>query len=113
MARTPVAMQSIGSDLANVDVVKSAANQADGNALTGCGAAPFVLVENGSGSPVTVTITSIACSHGRTETFAKTIAAGDTAILGPFSPDLWQQAGGVLYLDWSADTTITFAGFQS
>ena len=40
------------------------------------------------------TFTAVACSHGRTEVKALTVAAGDIAIIGPFPPSLWNNGDG-------------------
>ena len=42
----------------------------------------------------TLTFTSVACSHGRTETLAPVVASGKMAVFGPFNPDIWNQADG-------------------
>ena len=42
----------------------------------------------------TWTFTPVLCSHGRTETLAPVVAAGDFAELGPWNPDIWNQADG-------------------
>ena len=42
----------------------------------------------------TLTFTAVACSHGRTETAAPVIAAGDIAVLGPFDPSIWNDTNG-------------------
>jgi hypothetical protein len=51
-----------------------------------------LLVYGGTGD--TFTFTAVNCSHGRTETLAPVVAVGDFAALGPFSPELWNQADG-------------------
>ena len=42
----------------------------------------------------TFTFTAVADKYGRTETLACIVAAGDVAIIGPFLPELWNDANG-------------------
>ena len=70
----------------------------------------ILLVKNAHATnPQTVTINSVADEMGRSgdiTTFS--IAAGDTAVFGPFKDKTgWAQSGGVMYLEGST-TDITF-----
>jgi hypothetical protein len=60
--------------------------------------------------PFTVTINSIADTHGRTKDItADSLAAGEMHVYGPFRElEGWQQASGVLHLEASS-VEIKFA----
>jgi hypothetical protein len=47
-----------------------------------------------AGTGDTFTFSPVLCSHGRTETLAPVVAAGKFAVLGPWSPDIFNQADG-------------------
>jgi hypothetical protein len=40
------------------------------------------------------------------------VPAGDTAVLGPFTSDRFEQPDGNLYIDWSEETDVTFLVYQ-
>jgi len=42
----------------------------------------------------TWTFTAVADKYGRTETLTVTVAAGKYALVGPFLPELWNDAAG-------------------
>jgi hypothetical protein len=42
----------------------------------------------------TFTFTAVADKYGRTETLAPVVASGKFAIIGPFLPELWNDANG-------------------
>jgi len=42
----------------------------------------------------TFTFTAVADKYGRTETLAVVVAVGKNAVIGPFLPDLWNDAAG-------------------
>jgi len=42
----------------------------------------------------TFTFTAVLDKFGRTETLAPVVAAGKNALIGPFNPDLWNDAAG-------------------
>lgn len=42
----------------------------------------------------TFTFTAVADKFGRTETLAPVVVAGNNALIGPFNPDIWNQANG-------------------
>ena len=44
----------------------------------------------------TFTFTPVLDKFGRTETLAPVVAVGDFACLGPWNPDLWNQADGAV-----------------
>ncbi len=68
----------------------------------------ILIVKNGGASSVTVTIAvaakvdGIAVSGGR----QVTVAAGATTLMGPFPTDVYNQADGKVYVDFSANTSI-------
>ena len=47
----------------------------------------------------TWTVTAVACSHGRTETLTNVVAAGKQAMLGPWNPEMFNNASGQVALD--------------
>lgn len=42
----------------------------------------------------TFTFTAVTDKFGRTETLAPVVAVGKVALIGPFLPDIWNQADG-------------------
>ena len=92
---TDVAWQSADADNTN-----SFPN--DGNTL--------LLVNNGSGASITVTISAPASPRTVNTALSKTttVAAGKIAAFGPFKQDTFNSSGSVI-VDYSSDTTVTVA----
>lgn len=74
------------------------ANVRLGNAAAGSGfdfpndGRTVLIVDGVTGD--TFTFTAVADKFGRTETLAPVVAAGKWAIIGPFLPELWNNASG-------------------
>jgi len=110
MARTALTVQDIA--LAGITPSYAAAN-ADGNSFDNQGGS-YLQVKNGSGSQITVTIPTPAKVGGvDLEDITVTVAAttGDK-VIGPFAPELFNQSGGVVHVNYSAVTTITAGAFK-
>lgn len=76
----------------------------------------FVEINNGSGSPITVTIDVPAPVDNLVDGLAVpdrsvSIAAGARYKIGPFS-DIYNQADGYVWLICSAVTTVTMAAYR-
>ena len=44
----------------------------------------------------TFTFTAVTDKYGRTETLAPVVGVGDIAMIGPFLPELWNNAAGMV-----------------
>ena len=70
-----------------------------------------LLVKNGSGGGIAVSIPRVA-NYRTTEV---TTASGDTVgaakeqAFGPFDPSVFNQSGGVVHIDLTTDTSLEFA----
>lgn len=58
-----------------------------------------LLVYNSGASSHNITVSSIACSHGRTQTTTKAMGAGTFLMFQRFPLEGWQQADGNLYFE--------------
>ena len=92
-----ITMTVVGADITMVDLA-GATEVELGNAP---GTDDFLMPNDGQTVLIvhavtgdTLTFTAVACVHGRTETAAPVISAGDIAVLGPFDPDLWNDSNG-------------------
>jgi hypothetical protein len=108
MARTALAVQQVtrnsGSQLTEV-----APDNVNGNVFPNDGNTELV-VHNGSGGSINVTVTGVACSHGRPLSLVTAVAAGKRAVIGPFDQDQFNQKSGAdlgnVYVDFSASTSV-------
>lgn len=107
MARTEIAVQSVS--LAGVTPAFAAAF-VDGNMFKNDGNV-IIEVKNASASPVTVTIQTPAKVGGvdLAEIVVTVPATNGDKVIGPFDPSLFNQAGGMVYLDTSAQASVTIA----
>ena len=55
-----------------------------------------ILVAIVGAAPKQITFTPVADRYGRTETLAPTPTASKTAVYGPFNPELWNNATGMV-----------------
>ncbi len=106
MARSALTVQSIVP--AGLEATYEAANVA-GNEFTNDGSM-FLHVKNGSASPINVTIQTAGMVGGLA--IADVVVAVTNAedrLIGPFRPDIYNRTDGLVYVDYSAVTTVTVA----
>ena len=89
-----------------------AAAHVDGNKFTNDGRM-FLHVKNGAGAPITVTIqTPGTVGDLAIADQAVTVTNGEERMIGPFPPNIYNQADRMVYVDYSSVTTITVAVLQ-
>jgi len=109
MARATLTVQEIS--LAGITPSYTAA-EGDGNSFANDGDV-FLQVKN-AGSEITVTIQTPAKVGGvdvEEITVVVPATTGDKMI-GPFEPTIFNQSGGVVYVDYSAVTSVTVAAIK-
>lgn len=112
MARTALTVSEIVRS--GLTLSASAAN-ADGHSLvnTDKNAALLLYVNNGSGSPITVTIQTPGTVDGLAiADRTVTVAAGAERFIGPLTAKDYNQSDGTVYVDFSAVTTVTVMGLK-
>lgn len=108
MARTAITAAQIDDD--GVVASLTAAN-ADGHSVAHRNSL-FLRVTNGSGSSITVTVQTPKTIGGlAVADRAVTVAAGATAYISLGNAELYRQADGAVYVDFSAVTTVTVQAF--
>lgn len=110
MARTTLTVQNI--DRVGLTPALAAAN-ADGSSFANDGRT-YLQVKNGSGAPITVTVQTPGTVDGLAVadlTVTVPATTGDKKI-GPFPVGVYNQAGDVVYVDFSAVTTVTVGAFK-
>ena len=86
----------------------AAVDAANGNQFQNDGRM-FLLVKNGAGAPINVTITTPTTVDGLAVTdLVVVVTNGEQRMIGPFPPNLYNTSGYV-YVDYSSGTTITAA----
>ena len=80
-----------------------------GDSFNNSGSEVFI-VKNGSASPLTLTVVSpTKCNQGFSHDLTITVDAGDEKILGKFAPSRFNDASGLLTVNYSAVTSVTVA----
>lgn len=105
MAATTLTVQNTGR--AGVEVTMSAPDVTDGVEFLNTNQKPILLVENGSGASIDVTLQITATLDGLAlpdRTVA--VAAGALKAIGPF-PDLYEQSDGYIRATFSSITSVT------
>lgn len=68
----------------------------------------LLVVTNGDASSKTVTIDYKLTADGQTVTDrVVTVPAGETWVIGPFPPSMYNDAGGLVTVTYSATTSVT------
>lgn len=112
MARNPWTVQQI-VDEGIVPAYQAAPAVIDGLSIPGTGDV-FLHVKNGSASPINVTVVTGGTLMGEPVS-DKVVAVANASekMIGPFSPALYNQvADGLVYVDFSAITTVTVGAFR-
>ena len=104
MARTALAVQELPLNSGAL-LTEATPDAANGNNFPNDGHIELV-VHNGDASSKTITVRSVACSHGRTGDVVVVVTAGNRAVLGPFATDIFNQVDGSVNVDWSASTSV-------
>ena len=76
----------------------------------------ILLVKNASGGPLTVTVSSVACSHGRTGDLSITIADGKYGLVSQLDPHMFNQIGagnlGKVFFSVSTGSSVSLAAIS-
>lgn len=74
----------------------------------------FLHVKNGGGSPITVTLTSVAAFRGQAvSNVTVSVPASGERMIGPLSSDLLQNASdGLCAIGYSSATSVTVAALR-
>jgi len=93
----------------SANAITMAAAAAGGDKFDNTGS-ELVLIKNGSGSPVTLTITTPATMDGLAVT-DRTVAipAGEMHLLGPWPTKYYNDSNGQVSLGYSAETSVEVA----
>jgi len=108
MARTAITAHAVGRTGTRT-VTMTAGDSVNNHEFTH-GANRMLLVNNGSGAEITVTVKAPQTIDGMTLAgLVTTVAAGATAIIGPFPERTYMQADGKVHVDLSSGTSVTLA----
>jgi hypothetical protein len=107
MARTLLSVQPVVRT--GLAVSYAAADGTDQNAVPNDGRT-ILHVKNGGGSSINVTIDTPGSVDGlAVGNLVVAVPAGAERFIGPFPTNIYSQADGNLYVDWSAVTSVTVA----
>jgi hypothetical protein len=110
--RTTLALQAVAKNDGVAAVSTSAADSVNGMQFQNDGTVELIFF-NSSGGTRTVTVRSVACSHGRTSDRVYAQLNTNTSKLGPFDPALFNQANGMVNVDIDSATGVTVAALQN
>jgi hypothetical protein len=97
---------------AGVDVVGAAATAVTGDTLPNTGV-EFVEIKNGSGAPINVTIDYVATADGNAVVDpVVAVGAGVTKAMGPFAPNLYNDASGRVKFTCDSVTSVTIKALK-
>lgn len=106
MTRTSLSYQQIVRT--GLEETYAAVDASNGNQFQNDGRM-FLLVKNGGGAPITVTITTPTTVDGlAVADQTVTVTNGEQRMIGPFPPNLY-NTDGYVYVDYSSGTSVTAA----
>lgn len=110
MARTTLSVQTI--DVDGLEASYTAAN-GDGHSFANDGRV-ILHVKNDDAADKTITIQTPATTREGVDIdeVEVTVTAGEDRFIGPFSRKNFNQASGVVYVDYSAVTSVTIAALK-
>lgn len=116
MPRTDLTVNNINADGIDPAALMAAAN-VDGHAVANGAGDMFLVVTNGSGSSIDVTLITGAEFRGRAlADDVVAVPAGATRWIGGLAKDLYDQPSGAdrgkVYVDFSAVATVTVGAFR-
>lgn len=107
MARTPLTVQNIVSS--GLKPTYSAAN-ADGHSMPNDGKKDFVVVKNGGGGSINVTVPTTITVDGLTVTDRiVAVPAGEERWIGGLPPNYYNNPDGTINVDFSGVSSVTVA----
>lgn len=110
MPRTTINQQQVART--GLTPAYAAVDQPNGNQFSNDGTM-FLHVKNGSASPITVTIATPGLVDGlAVADLAVTVTNAQERMIGPFPPNIYNQAGGLVYVDYSAGASVTAGLFR-
>lgn len=105
--RTDIAVQQIVRT--GLEATYAAVDAANGNAFPNDGRC-FLVVVNGAGAPINVTISTPGTVDGlAVADLVVAVTNAEKREIGPFPPNIYNQADGKVYVDYSSGVTITAA----
>lgn len=114
MARDTLTVNQIGGANAQytADITPTDIVAANGLQVANNGSVLINVTNNGTSGAQTLTITSVACSHGRTDDISRAVAQGSSQTLGPFPPELWNDSSGNLLIDSATEDNFEFSAIR-
>lgn len=110
MARTDLTVQQIARTGLNASF--SSADGTNQNAFANDGRT-YLHVKNGGGSSINVTVDTPGVVDGlAVGNLVVAVPNGGERIIGPFPTNIYNQADGKVYVDWSAVTSVTAAAIR-
>jgi hypothetical protein len=104
------ALSRSGVDVTIASGLAAATGGGDAFANTG---QEYLIINNGDASDHTVTFNIQKTTDGVTPTAgAHNVTAGHTMIFGPFPPDIYNDAGGLVQVRYSAVTSVKVAAMK-
>jgi len=97
MVVTPAVKAGILDVALHANALAGNAAGGDDFLLPNDGKTVLVIVAGAAGGD-TYTFTPVVDKYGRTETLAPIVAIADTAIIGPFNPNLWNNVSGQIVM---------------
>jgi hypothetical protein len=112
MARTALAVQDIGDFGGGIANITLSAANADGHSIQNDGDI-IVIVKNTNAATRDITFVAVDDQFGRAEDIVLTcpVTSGHT-VAGPFPKHLFNQAGGLLNVDFEAVVDVTVAALR-
>jgi len=100
-------------DVTRTGVETSYSAASAGGDLFTAGRSTFFVVKNGSGGPVTINLGTPGDVRGLAiSNVVKSVSAGGQRVFGPFPPDLFANAAGMVQVIYGSTSSVTVAALK-
>lgn len=113
MARTVIPVQNVGFQGDLNPIAYTAADATNDHTIQNDSPGTVMLLaKNADASPHTLTAKGVADQWGHIVDLVTIVAATTDAIMGPFAPQVWNQADGLINIDIDTDVSVSLAAIR-
>lgn len=114
MARTVIPVQDVGFQSDLDPIVYTAADATNNHTILNDSPGNVILlIKNGGAGTTTLIAKGVADRWGHTVDLTTAVAAAADAVMGPFAPQIFNQAGSLVNIDIDVDTTVSLAAIRA
>lgn len=113
MARTVIPVQDVGFQGDLNPIVYTAADATNDHTIANDSpGSVMLLIKNGGAGTSTLIAKGVTDKWGHTVDLTTAVGAATDAVMGPFAPQVFNQAGALVNIDMDVDTSVSLAAIR-